>query len=62
MNGPLTIRFWQYQSYKKKNGIQAEHWVSKHSYERKKIHTVQIQELALARREFNKMQLARREA
>ena len=54
------FRFWQYQSATKKDGKRGEHWVSKHSFERKRLHTNQLQALAAAKRDWNKMLSSRR--
>jgi hypothetical protein len=53
-----TMRFWQYQTYVKRDGTRAEHWVPKQSFERKKAHTVQLQELSGAMREWHQMRRA----
>jgi hypothetical protein len=57
-----TMRFWQYQTYVKRDGTRAECWVSTHMYESKKEQAKQIKVLSEAKRDWNDMLRQRRAA
>jgi len=57
-----SMRFWQYQSYFKKDGDQSERWVPTHHFMRMRTHADELSVLNSAAREWHQIRAERRAA